>query len=324
MRTATRSWPSNCSGWPLRIDLSGAAGLIFDRFIGEPPDRFHPVVILGSALGWLEQQTYRDSRLAGVIHLSIATASTAFTVRRFERLAGPTLVGSLSVGIAVAGTMLHRIALEVAAELEAGDLDGARGSVTALVGRDPATLDEAEIVRAVIESVAENTVDAVTATLFWAAVAGPTGVWVHRTVNTLDAMVGHRNDRYQRFGFASARVDDAMNWVPARLTALAVAVAVPNRSADVLRTAVRDGGNHPSPNGGVVEAAFAGALDITLGGSNNYGGTIEIRGPLGDGAPPELSHIVRTTDIARRTAMIFSAAMVALTFVCSTMNGRIS
>ncbi len=292
------------------LNRAGAAafGLALDRAFGEPPDHLHPVVFLGRGLGWLESRTYRRSREAGVAHLVVAVGAAAASGRVLDRLVGRTASTALSVWSASAGTMLGRVALDVAALLEAEDLDGARVAVRSLVGRDPSTLDEAEIVRAVVESVAENTVDAVTATLFWAGIGGSRGVIVHRTINTLDAMVGHRSDRYRQFGWASARVDDVANWLPARLTAVAVAAvalaeAGPGRARSVLRTVARDGRNHPSPNGGMVEAAFAGSLGITLGGTNDYGGRIEVRGPLGDGPAPTVADIGGAVTLAKRAAV---------------------
>ncbi len=289
---------------------SGPAGLLFDELLGEPPDHLHPVALLGCGLTRLEQRTYRDDRSAGVVHLVLAVVPVAVGARLAERVIGRHTATAVSVGLASAGSMLGEVAMTVAERLEAGDLEGARREVRSLVGRDPTNLDEGEIVRAVVESVAENTVDAVTATVFWAAVGGSAGVWAHRTVNTLDAMVGHRSDRYRRFGWLSARLDDAMNWLPARLTAAAVAVAVPSRAEAVIQAVVRDGNRHPSPNGGVVEAAFAGALDITLGGTNDYGGTVEVRGPLGDGPPPSVSNIAQAVSIARRVAWVSAACSI--------------
>lgn len=292
--------------------VSGPGGLLLDEVLGEPPDRVHPVALLGRALARLERESYRDTRSAGVAHLVIAVAPIFVAGRLADRLIGRTAATTLSVGLASAGTMLRDVAMSVTEQLEAGDIDGARQQVRSLVGRDPTNLDEGEIVRAAVESVAENTVDAVTATLFWAAIGGSAGVWAHRTVNTLDAMVGHRSDRYRRFGWASARMDDAMNWLPARLTALAVAAAVPRRAGAVVGTVIRDGQRHPSPNGGVVEAAFAGALDITLGGTNDYGGTVEVRGPLGDGPAPTIADVARSITISRRSAWLFAALMIPI------------
>ena len=291
-----------CGGHLGAAPVASALGLLLDRALGEPPDPVHPVVALGRGLGRLERHSYASSRLAGVAHLGLALASTGGMAVLGRRTLGPFVATTVSVATASAGTMLGNVALGVANDLQAGDLEAARGSLRSLVGRDPSTLDEGEIARAVVESVAENTVDAVTATLFWAAVGGSTGIWLHRTVNTLDAMVGHRSDRYRQFGWASARLDDVMNWIPARLSVLAVALGQPRRWRQVITIARRDGHKHPSPNGGMIEAAFAGALDLRLVGANNYGGVIEVRGPLGDGRPPTADDIVRAVKLSKRVA----------------------
>jgi len=191
-----------------------------------------------------------------------------------------------------------------------------------LCGRDPEGLDGGEIVRAVIESVAENTSDAIVAPLLWGAVAGLPGLVAYRAVNTLDAMVGYRSPRYLRFGWASARLDDAANWIPARVTAaLTIAVAplaIPrgSRSATAaLRTVLRDGGRHPSPNAGRCEAAFAGALGIRLGGTNVYEGVTETRPGLGEGRAPEPHDARRAIRLSRAVTVAATAlaVLIALT-----------
>ena len=158
------------------------------------------------------------------------------------------------------------------------------------------TSTSAEIARAVVESVAENTVDAIVAPALWAAVLGGAGALGYRAVNTLDSMVGHRSDRYRRYGWASARLDDVADWVPARATAALVAAVRPGRPPTVWRAVRHDAPAHPSPNAGVAEAAFAAALGLRLGGANRYGDRVEHRAPLGHGRPPhrhDIHHAVR-------------------------------
>jgi adenosylcobinamide-phosphate synthase len=209
---------------------------------------------------------------------------------------------------------LRAEASAVADLLDAGDLAGARQRVTHLVGRDPDSLDADGVARAAVESVAENTCDAVVAPLFWGALAGLPGLLGYRAVNTLDAMVGHRSTRYARFGWASARLDDVANAVPARMTAALTALAAPAVSGDpvrALRTAARDGRKHPSPNAGVSEAAFAGALALRLGGRNVYHGRVELRPVLGDGTTPTAADIRR----ANRLCAGVTAAAAAIAAV---------
>jgi len=198
-----------------------------------------------------------------------------------------------------------------ARRLAVGDLQGARSRVRNLVSRDPELLDADGVARATLESVAENTSDAVVAPLFWGAVAGIPGLLAYRAINTLDAMVGYRNDRYRNFGWAAARLDDVANWVPARITGALAAAAAPlvgGRPADAVRAVREQSGRHPSPNGGVVEAAFAGALGVTLGGRNTYGGVEEDRGQLGFGASPQAADLIR----ANRLAFVVSGGAVAV------------
>jgi adenosylcobinamide-phosphate synthase len=203
--------------------------------------------------------------------------------------------------VVLGGTTLRRQARAMAGELERGDLAAARARLPALAGRDPAVLDAAGLSRATVESVAENTSDATIAPLLWGAVAGLPGLLGYRVVNTLDAMVGHRSDRYRRFGWAAARLDDLANLVPARVTALlAVAVAplAGGSASGAWRVWRRDGRSHPSPNSGHCEAAFAGALGVRLGGRNVYQGRVEDRPVLGDGPPPAVADIRRATRLS--------------------------
>jgi adenosylcobinamide-phosphate synthase len=203
--------------------------------------------------------------------------------------------------------MLGQSAAHIGDQLIAGDLPGARRSLPTLVGRDPTNLNPPELARAVIESVAENTVDAVTATLFFGLIGGPTSVICHRVSNTLDAMVGHRTPRYENFGWASARLDDVLAAVPARLTVVALMMVRPRKARSILHTVRNDAWRHPSPNGGLVEAGFACALDLRLGGENSYGGIMEDRGTLGTGGHPEPADIARAVRLSSHVSVLFVA-----------------
>jgi adenosylcobinamide-phosphate synthase len=198
----------------------------------------------------------------------------------------------------------------VAVPLALGDLDQARLRLRALVGRNTDGLDAAGIARAVIESVAENTSDAVIGPALWGVMAGAPGTLAYRAVNTMDAMVGHHNTRYERFGWASARLDDAANWVPARLTALLVALARPRRAGAVWRAVRRDAPSHPSPNAGVVEAAFAASLGLRLGGVVAYGDRIEHRPTLGPGRTPEPGDIAAAVGLAAEVERQLAAVLL--------------
>jgi adenosylcobinamide-phosphate synthase len=200
------------------------------------------------------------------------------------------------------GTSLGRTAADMHRALHTGDLPGARAVLPSLAGRDPRGLDESELARATVESVAENTADAAVAPLFWGTVAGIPGLLGYRAVNTLDAMVGHRSARYARFGWAAARLDDVANWLPARITAALTAVCAPvvgGSVAGAWRAWMRDGAGHPSPNAGRCEATLAGALGLRLGGRNVYSGRVEDRPTLGSGRRPGAHDIVRAVRLSR-------------------------
>jgi len=234
-------------------------------------------------------------------------AAAAIVVRR-RPIAGAALVWTT-----LGGRSLERAALRLAAALEAGDLDEARKLAPALVGRDPSRLDAAELSRAAVESVAENTNDAVVAPLFWAAAGGAPAAAAYRAVNTLDAMIGHKHDRYRRFGWFAARLDDCASWPSARITVLLAAACAPlvgGSPRAALRAAWQDGRRHPSPNAGRVEGAFAGALGLRFGGLNHYAHGAERRPDLGDGRPPDVADIRRAVLFARLVGA--AAFLVAL------------
>jgi len=205
------------------------------------------------------------------------------------------------------GTSLGREARAIGGALEAGDIELARERLPHLCGRDPHSLDGPQIARAVVESVAENTSDAVVGALVWGALAGVPGLVGFRAVNTLDAMVGHKSPRHRRYGWASARLDDVAGWPGARLTAV-LAVAAGGRPREAVQAWRADAAKHPSPNAGPVEAAFAGALGVRLGGTLAYGGRVEHR-PVLNGAA---GRAVRTEDIERAVRLSRRVSVLAL------------
>ena len=281
--------------------LLGAAA---DRRWGDPR-RFHPVAGFGTVAATVERRDYRDNRLVGAVHAGGLVAAAALFGVAVERLGRPfrvrVAITAAATFVVLGGRSLEREALTIAKQLTAEDLPAAREQVTHLVGRDTSDLDVAQISRATVESVAENTADAVVAPLLWGAVAGVPGLLGYRAANTLDAMIGHRTPRLLRFGWAAARLDDVLNYLPARVCVLLVGLAAPavaGRPAEVLRIARRDGPAHPSPNAGPVEAAFAAALGRTLGGVNVYRGVVEDRGTLGDGPVPGVADIRRVAELS--------------------------
>ncbi|MEW9530136.1 cobalamin biosynthesis protein [Microbispora sp. NPDC049125] len=296
------------------MDGATAAGLLLgaalDAVAGDPR-RGHPVAVFGGRAAALEKRLYRDSRAAGVVFAATCVGTVAAIGLLADRMtrsrpAARTAVTAAATWAVLGGTSLAKEGVAMAAALESGDLRAARERLPNLCGRDPSGLAAPELARGTVESIAENTSDAVVAPLVWGAVFGVPGLLGYRAVNTLDAMVGHRSPRYERFGWASARLDDAANLVPARLTGLlTVALAgtaggSPARAAAMLR---RDGHRHPSPNSGRCEAAFAGALGVRLGGANDYGGRVEHRPGLGDGPPPAVADIRRSVRLARAVSL---------------------
>ena len=266
-----------------------------------------------------------DSRARGAAFTGLCVAAIAFLGRAVERAAGASLarragVTAAATWVVLGGASLRREADALARELSEGDVLAARGRLSALCGRDPEHLESPELSRAAVESLAENTSDAVVAPLLWGAVAGVPGLFAYRAVNTLDAMVGHRNPRYERFGWAAARLDDAANLLPARITgalAAAAAPAVGGSRAVALRTMLRDGADHPSPNGGRCEAAYAGALGVRLGGTNVYDGRVETRGLLGDGRPPTPVDVLRAVQLS---VLVDVAAVVLAMALAQAVN----
>jgi adenosylcobinamide-phosphate synthase len=324
-----------------------AAGVALDALLGDPR-RGHPVAAFGRAATALEARDYADSRPRGAAHAAacvLAVAAPAALLQRRTRGRPTSEAAAVAVAVwAVTGARsLHNEAERAQVALASNDLPVARRVLPSLCGRDPAGLDAPEIARAVIESVAENTSDAVVAPLLWGAVAGLPGLAAYRAINTLDAMVGYRSPRYLRFGWASARLDDVANWIPARVTAALTIACAPvvrapeaplpgtsaqgppaggrvaagpvRRSASALRAVLRDGGRHPSPNAGRCEAAFAGALGVRLGGTNVYGGVTEVRPGLGEGRTPESDDIRRAIRLSRAVTVAATglAVLIALT-----------
>jgi adenosylcobinamide-phosphate synthase len=286
--------------------LAIGLGSALDAIAGDPA-RCHPVAGFGQVATRLERLLWRPRRADGVVYVGLLVAAAAAAGRCANRRPELRL---LSVWAVLGGRSLRRHALLLADALEQGDLDNARRRAPALVGRDPLMLDSDDLARAVVESVAENTGDAIVAPLLWFAVAGAPGALAYRAINTLDAMVGHRNERYEKFGWAAARLDDLANWPAARLGGALAALLAPvvgGRPLQTARIVLRDGKAHPSPNAGRLEAAFAGALSVRLGGRNVYGGRVELRPSLGDGQAPTIEDIRRAVRLSRAVSVASTA-----------------
>nr|WP_245816544.1 cobalamin biosynthesis protein [Rhodococcus maanshanensis] len=301
-----------------------AAGILLgyaaDRAVADPV-RWHPVAGFGQTAALLERRTYADRRAAGTVHTAVlvgAVTGVTLVAVRFGRglgWAGETAITAAATWTALGGTSLVRVGAEMAARVEGGDLAAARALIPSLCGRDPNSLDAEGLTRATVESVAENTSDATVGPLFWAAVAGAPGALGYRAINTLDAMIGYRSDRYLRFGWAAARLDDLVNLVPARVTGLLAVLTAPAVGGSPAAAAAawrRDAAAHPSPNAGVAEASMAGALGVRLGGRTEYPHGVEERPTLGDGPPPataDLRRVVRLSSAVQIGAALGSAAL---------------
>ncbi|WP_431997954.1 cobalamin biosynthesis protein [Streptomyces fungicidicus] len=292
-----------------------AAGLLGDLLLGDPR-RGHPVAAFGRAAAAVERVLWRDDRGRGAVHTAVCVGGTvvlgslAARSVRSSPAASAALTGVATWAV-VGGTSLAREARAIGRALDAGDVEAARARLPHLCGRDPQALDADGIARAVVESVAENTSDAVVGALVWGAVAGVPGLLGFRAVNTLDAMVGHKSPRHLRYGWASARLDDVAGWPGARLTAVLAALTGPDPRGAV-RAWRADAAKHPSPNAGPVEASFAGALGVRLGGTLSYGGRVEHRPVLnGGGRAVSVADIDRAVRLSRRVGWLALAAGAA-------------
>jgi adenosylcobinamide-phosphate synthase len=290
-----------------------AAGFATDRVLGDPR-RYHPVAGFGRAAAALEPRMYADSRSAGAAYTAILAGASITTGVVAECLVSrrplaTALLTAMATWAVLGGGSLEREAQAMNDLLEGKDLDGARQRLSHLCSRDATDLDADELTRATVESVAENTSDACVAPLLWGAIAGLPGLLGYRAVNTLDAMVGYRSRRYRNFGWAAARLDDLANYLPARVCAV-LAGAAAKRYTGAWRAWRRDASKHPSPNAGPVEAAFAGALGLTLGGASSYGDEVEDRGTLGDGPRPAPADIERVTRLSQRVGLAAAALAV--------------
>jgi len=306
--------------------LGLALGVLADQIVGDPR-RHHPVAWFGSFAARAEGPLYDDTVAAGAVYTTATVAPVVALGVAAERLTRRhpvlhTAATALATWAVLGARSLTREGDTMADSLEIGDLARARAQLPNLCGRDAAQLDAPELARATVESMAENTADSAVASLFWGALLGVPGLLGHRAVNTLDAMVGRRDERYGRFGTASAKLDDALDLLPARLTGVlgaALAPAVGGSARRAWAITLRDAGNHPSPNGGWCEAAWAGALGVQLGGRNVYASRVEERGRLGDGPRPGACEVRKA---AQLVTLVTGAATALAAGVALAKRGR--
>jgi adenosylcobinamide-phosphate synthase len=294
-------------------------GVAADAAFGDPR-RHHPVAAFGQLAARAERACYAEHRLAGLVYTGALVGSAAAVGGLLERAGRRRAVvqaagTALATWVALGGAALAEEGAAMARTLDAGDLDGARARLPHLCGRDPDTLDLAGVARASVESIAENTSDAVVAPLIWGAVAGAPGLLAYRAANTLDAMVGYRSPRYRRFGWAAARLDDLANLVPSRAAAGLTALCAPlvgGSTCGAWQTWRRDASAHPSPNAGQIEAAFAGALEVRLGGRTVYPHGTEQRPVLGHGRSPDAGDLTRGVELSRIIGLVTAVLSAVL------------
>lgn len=268
-------------------------GLLMDRLIGDPPNLPHPVRWIGQFISYLTKKLNNGQARfwKGALLTAIVVCSTTFMMLGISYVsyqihwAVYIVVQTLFIAVGLAQKSLKQAADDVYNPLIAGDIEEARTKLSWIVGRDTAHLDEAEITRGVVETVSENTSDGVTAPLFYAFFFGATGLWFYKSINTLDSMVGYKNERFQHFGTCSAKLDDVVNFIPSRLTGFLILIGTKNTYPTPFsvrfRGWLRDAKKHPSPNSGYLEAATAYQMGIQLGGLNYYEGVVSNRSEMG-------------------------------------------
>ncbi|WP_040209560.1 adenosylcobinamide-phosphate synthase CbiB [Neobacillus jeddahensis] len=297
--------------------ISISIAYLIDLLIGDPPNWPHPVRWIGSIISFIEKRwnnkkAKRSKGVAMLLFIVLFVFFIVLTVAWIGYKIHPILgiiVESVIISTTIAQKSLKEAALEVYHPLMEGNLPDARKKLSYIVGRDTDSLDEEEIARGTIETIAENTSDGVTAPLFWALIGGAPLAMVYRATNTCDSMVGHLNEKYKEFGWASAKWDDVMNWFPSRLTGMLMLVANrPGKMSNRLAWTIlfRDAKKHPSPNSGWGEAAVAAILGIELGGINYYKGMISNRAKMGDPLEPiKKNHIKQANRILVKTVGLF-------------------
>ncbi|MDO8207156.1 MAG: adenosylcobinamide-phosphate synthase CbiB [Gallionella sp.] len=289
----------------LNLPLIVLAAVLLDRLFGEP-QRFHPLAGFGHLARRIEKNCYRANYASGVLSVCIVVIPLVLSAYLLRNVFG-VLFSVVVLYFAIAPRSLAEHAGRVAAAFADNDLPAARAAVGMMVSRDTTQLDEEGVARAAVESVLENGNDAIFAALFWFVLAGAPGVVLYRLSNTLDAMWGYRNQRYGKFGWATARLDDVLNYLPARLTALSYALLGHTHSA--WHCWRQQAPAWDSPNAGPVMASGAGALQVKLGGAAIYHGQLEQRPELGCGQPANRADILRAVRLVQHTLWLWLIAI---------------
>ncbi|QIC49512.1 cobalamin biosynthesis protein CobD [Lysinibacillus sphaericus] len=309
----------------IAIVIACIIGIIFDVLVGDPPKLPHPVRWIGKLI---QSQTALWNRgkwrkLRGMVMALAVVGTTMFVVTLILLLSYQVslifgiLVEGLLIGIGLAQRSLKEAALAVYEPLVKGDFAEARVKLSWIVGRDTEKLGEDEIVRGVVETVSENTSDGVTAPLFYAFLFGAIGLWGYKAVNTLDSMVGYKNETFKDFGMFSAKLDDFLNFIPSRITGFLMVLGTKNETSysfgQRLKRWAQDAKKHPSPNSGYLEAATAVQLGVQLGGKNTYQGVVSQRAIMGEKLVPLTKEHIMASIIQMRIAMVlFTLVMLAV------------
>lgn len=315
--------------WPFPAFAAAALALFVERRAGYPPAIYekigHPVAWMGKLIDLLDRRlnrplaTSHEARIRGIVALALLLAAAFVPAWLIATLLGQWSAGWIAEAL-IATSLIAQKSLRdhVAAVFTGlnGTLDEGRRAVSRIVGRDPATLDEAGVARAALESLAENASDGIVAPALWYALLGLPGLAVYKAINTADSMIGHRSSRYLHFGWAAARLDDLVNLPASRLTGLLFAAAVPQRFSAIVEVMRRDAPKHQSPNAGWPESALAAALGLRFGGPRSYGGEAVDLPWMGEGrALLTRDDIGRGLAVYGRAMTLLLAAMILLAFI---------
>ncbi len=301
--------------------------LAWDTLIGDPRGNWHPVVLIGKLIAFLEKSLLKadlsatDKKIRGTVLVLLVVPSVyaaAWGVVQLTAGLPPIfayLVQGLLLSFTISPRALKEAGMEIHQYLQQGNLAEARKKVGWIVGRDTDKLDEGEITRATVETVAENITDGILSPFFFAVLGGVPLAFAYRAVNTLDSMVGYKNDKYLDFGMPAARFDDVCNWIPARLTAVTLLMATCICGYDIKGAYAclkRDASLHPSPNSGWAEATVAGALGVQLGGLNYYFGRPSLRARMGDAVKQ-----LKAVNISETIKLMYTATLLFAFWACA-------
>ena len=307
------------------------AALVIDTIYGDPRSDWHPVVLIGKLISFYENKLYPEPKtsngnmfLRGMVTVLLVLLTVGLITGLLVWLSvkGGILyyaaMGAVNLYITITPRALCRDGMEIYHLLKAGDIVAARKRLSWIVGRDTENLDESDIARGTVETIAENTTDGIISPLFWFLLFGPVGAMVYRAGNTMDSMLGYKNDRYLYFGRFAARLDDVLNYIPARITFLLFVASAAILKLDwknAKKIGLRDAPKHPSPNGGYAEATVAGAMHVRLGGYNYYEGKPEFREYMGDpDTPLKADHIKQAIYMMYGATILFVVLESVLIF----------